>query len=157
MIEPWIQIDKYNFKDCKELLNYMSKNKIFYSPWISDIINKNNYSFEKYTKETFLYRIKLEQLNFSGPTKLIEVYKKAKMLDYKLVDPAIAILTRIFYIDQPIGEWLRFATPMDSMIDSDRVPHLPKLGKALNTFFIETYWAYPDAIFHPHNEFVFTK
>ena len=43
------------------------------------------------------------------------------------------------------------------MIDSDGVPHLPKLGKALNKYFIETYWSYPHAIFHPHNEFVVCK
>ena len=46
---------------------------------------------------------------------------------------------------------------MTSMVDSDNVPHLPKLGKALNKMFIETYWAYPGAIFHPHNEFVVCK
>ena len=46
---------------------------------------------------------------------------------------------------------------MKSMIDTDNVPHLPKLGKALNSFFLETYWAYPGAIFHPHNEFVVCK
>ena len=39
----------------------------------------------------------------------------------------------------------------------DGIPHLPKLGCALGKYFIETYWAYPDAIFHPHNEFVVTK
>ena len=55
------------------------------------------------------------------------------------------------------GEWLRFATPMNSLIDSDGVPHLPKIGKALNCFFIETYWSYSKAIFHPHNEFVVMK
>jgi len=46
---------------------------------------------------------------------------------------------------------------MNSLIDSDGVPHLPKLGKALNRFFIETYWSYPKAIFHPHNKFVVMK
>ena len=46
---------------------------------------------------------------------------------------------------------------MNSLIDSDGVPHLPKLGKALNSFFIETYWSYSRAIFHPHNEFVVMK
>ena len=46
---------------------------------------------------------------------------------------------------------------MRSMIDTDGIPHLPKLGCALGKYFIETYWAYPDAIFHPHNEFVVTK
>ena len=24
-------------------------------------------------------------------------------------------------------------------------------------YFIETYWAYPNAIFHPHNEFIVCK
>ena len=43
------------------------------------------------------------------------------------------------------------------MIDTDGVPHLPKLGRALGKYFIETYWAYPNAIFHPHNEFIITK
>ena len=46
---------------------------------------------------------------------------------------------------------------MNSLVDSDNVPHLVKLGKALNSYFIETYWSYPGAIFHPHNEFVFIK
>ena len=40
------------------------------------------------------------------------------------------------------------------MIDDDKVPHLPKVGYALNTYFIETYWAYENAIFFPHNEFI---
>ena len=35
------------------------------------------------------------------------------------------------------------------MVDIDGVPHLPKIGKALGFFFLETYWSYPDAIFHP--------
>jgi len=43
------------------------------------------------------------------------------------------------------------------MIDSDGVPHLPKLGRALGMYFLETYWSYPDAVFHTHNEFVVQK
>ena len=31
---------------------------------------------------------------------------------------------------------VRFATPFNSLIDSDGVPHLPKLGKALGKYFI---------------------
>ena len=49
------------------------------------------------------------------------------------------------------------AVPLDSMIDSDGVPHLPKLGKGLGKLFIETYWSYPGAIFHPHNDFIVKK
>jgi hypothetical protein len=66
----------------------------------------------------------------------------------------VALRLRLFYKMQKKGEWLRVATNMKSMIDSDNVPHLPKLGAALNKIFIETYWAYSGAIFHPHNEFV---
>ena len=35
------------------------------------------------------------------------------------------------------------------MIDSDGIPHLPKIGYALNKYFLETYWAYPKAVFSP--------
>ena len=73
------------------------------------------------------------------------------------MEPEVALLARELYTNQPTGEWLRFATPLKSMIDTDGVPHLPKLGKALGKFFVETYWSYPKAIFHPHNEFVLSK
>ena len=33
----------------------------------------------------------------------------------------------------------------------------PKTVKALNKLFIETYWSYKGAIFHPKNEFVVCK
>ena len=75
---------------------------------------------------------------------------------YKLVEPDLALEGEIVLNDQK-EEWLRFATPFNSMIDTDGVPHLPKLGRALNKYFIETYWSYKKAIFHPHNEFVVTK
>ena len=71
--------------------------------------------------------------------------------------PEIAIYSRLIFKKQKKGEWIRFATPLRSMIDTDGVPHLPKLGKALGIFFLETYWSYPKAIFHPHNEFVVCK
>ena len=78
-------------------------------------------------------------------------------MKFLLVQPDVALRVRLYYKDQKKGEWLRFATPLDSMVDSDGVPHLPKLGSALNKLFIETYWSYKGAIFHPHNEFVVTK
>ena len=61
------------------------------------------------------------------------------------VHPEIAIVPSLIYDEQPTKEWLRIATPMDGMIDSDNVPHLPKLGRALGLYFLETYWSYPDA------------
>ena len=73
------------------------------------------------------------------------------------MNPDVALRARLLYNKQKKGEWLRFATPFRSMIDTDGVPHLPKLGSALKKKFIETYWSYKGAIFHPHNEFVVTK
>ena len=78
-------------------------------------------------------------------------------MNYSLVQPDVALRARLYYKEQKKGEWLRFATPMKSMVDTDGVPHLPKFGKALNKYFIETYWSYKNAIFHPHNEFVVAK
>ena len=37
----------------------------------------------------------------------------------------IAIRSRLAYKKQKKGEWLRIATNMTSMVDSDNVPHLP--------------------------------
>ena len=74
-----------------------------------------------------------------------------------MIEPEIAIYLRCLYKKQPKGEWLRIAVPFNSMIDSDGVPHLPKLGSALGKLFIETYWSYPGAIFHPHNDFLVEK
>ena len=107
-------------------------------------------------KKINLYKIKVSTLGFKKPTTLKTIYKKFKEKGYQCVPPDIALRARFIYPEQKTGEWLRFATPMKSMIDSDNVPHLPKLGKALGEYFIETYWSYPKAIFHPHNEFVVT-
>tara|TARA_B100000886_G_C20161176_1_gene382153 strand:- start:234 stop:626 length:393 start_codon:yes stop_codon:yes gene_type:complete len=104
-----------------------------------------------------LYRLTVKKLGFNKATKLKEIYSKIIKEGYELVPPDIALRTRLKYKEQKVGEWLRFATPLKSMIDSDGVPHLPKLGKALGKYFIETYWSYPRAIFFPHNEFVVTK
>ena len=67
----------------------------------------------------------------------------------------MAIYSRLIYKKQKIGEWIRFATPLNSMVDTDKVPHLPKFGRALGFYFLETYWSYPKAIFHPKNYFFF--
>ena len=127
------------------------------SPGIENLIKnkRNKISFPK--NKIYLYRIKVNVLGFKKATKLKEIYKKLKKLNYELVSLDIALLARLQYSEQKTGEWLRFATPFNSLIDSDGVPHLPKLGKALGKMFIETYWSYPNAIFHPHNEFVVMK
>jgi len=156
-IKVWKKIKKSNYKNIKHLLNDLTKKKHVLSPWIINIFNnkKNNISINNQSFN--LYKIKVESLGFKKATKLKYIYKKILLNNYDLVPPDLALRARFFYKEQKIGEWLRFATPFNSMIDTDNVPHLPKLGRALKKYFIETYWSYPDAIFHPHNEFIITK
>ena len=124
------------------------------SEWIQDIFSVN----KDYTVDVYfpvkLVRVTVKDLGFEYPTTLGEIYAALEENKFEQVPPIIALNCRFLYDEQPSGEWLRFATPMDSMIDSDGVPHLPKIGKALGLYFIETYWAYEHAVFHPHNEFV---
>ena len=156
-IKVWKKIKKSNFKSIKHLLSHLKRKKYALSPWIINIFDnkKNNISINNQSYD--LYKIKVKDLGFKKATKLKYIYKKLLSKNYALVPPVLALRTRLFYEEQKKGEWLRFATPFNSMIDTDKVPHLPKLGKALKKYFIETYWSYPDAIFHPHNEFIVTK
>jgi len=154
MEKIWKEVEKVNFSNCDELLKELKKNNYKVSPWIEDIVNKNNYEFGNNKFPIKLVRKYVRELGFDKPVELQKVYEKIEKLGYSLVPPEIAIYTRSLYKEQPTGEWLRFATPLNSMIDSDGVPHLPKLGKALGLYFVETYWSYPKAIFHPHNDFV---
>ncbi len=156
-MEVWKTISKISHTSSQDLIDSFKNNDIRTSPWIEDIFKKKNFNIQKIKLPVNLYRVSLKSLGFKGPTELQKVYETAVLKNYKLVDPILALICRELYLEQPTGEWLRFATPFDSMIDSDGVSHLPKLGKALNLFFVETYWSYPKAIFHPHNEFVFSK
>lgn len=152
----WKTINKIKYNTLEELINSLKNKNIKMSPWIEDIfLKKKNFLLSDLVLPINLTRVKLNELGFDGPTSLKEVYSLANKHKLNLVEPEIALLSRELYFEQNTGEWLRFATPLDSMIDTDLVPHLPKLGKALGFYFIETYWSYPDAVFHPHNEFVF--
>jgi len=154
MEKIWKEITKINFSTCEDCLKELKKNNFRVSPWIEDIVKRNNYKFSNYKFPIKLVRKYVRDFGFDKPVELEIIYKEIKKLGYDLVPPEIAIYVRSMYKEQPTGEWLRFATPLNSMIDSDGVPHLPKLGKALGLFFVETYWSYPKAIFHPHNDFV---
>lgn len=156
-MKVWKIIKKLNFDNSLDLLADLKKKNFKTSPWIDDIFGKIIIDLREIKLPIELYRVSLKDLGFKNPVELENVYKVAEKHNFKLVDPIIALLCRELYLEQPTGEWLRFATPFKSMIDSDGVPHIPKLGKALSSFFIETYWSYPRAIFHPHNEFVFCK
>lgn len=149
-----MEISDINYKNSIECLEDLKSKKYICSEWIIDIFTRNIFNYDKYVYPLKLYRIKLSDFGFNKPTELQQFYKKIEKSDFSLVPPELALYVRHIYKDQPAGEWLRFATPMNSLIDSDGVPHLPKLGKALGKFFIETYWSYSKAIFHPHNEFV---
>ena len=156
-MQAWKKIENIKYNNCVELLFDLKKKNYKVSLWIEDIIKKYNYVFKDRKLPINLFRVKVSDFGISTPIELQEVYTVMNKKGYNLVPPEIAILSRTFYDDQPSGEWLRLATPLNSMIDSDGVPHLPKLGKALGFFFIETYWSYPKAIFHPHNEFIVIK
>ena len=155
-IKFWKKINIVH-KNLNSCLNDLKKKKIELSPWIIDIYKNKKNNIKYNNSEFYLYRIKVKDLGFKKPTQLKIIYKSLKKNEFKLVSPDVALRARFVYLNQKKGEWLRFATPLNSMIDTDGVPHLPKLGSALGKYFIETYWAYPNAIFHPHNEFVVTK
>ena len=157
MKKVWRTIKISSFRNIHQLIKELKKNNIIVSPWIIDIVKNNKNKILISKKKIILYKIKVSELNFKKPTTLKNIYKKIKLKKYSLVPPDIALQARLVYKDQKKGEWLRFATPIKSMIDSDNVPHLPKLGKALGKYFVETYWSYPEAIFHPHNEFIVAK
>ena len=156
MLKPFLTIKKFKFYDLKKHgLYLLNKGRFKTSPWIDDIVKSNNFNLKKFQTPIELINIKVKDLGFSKPTELRKIYKKAIERGYKLVPPEIAIYSRLIFTKQKTGEWIRFATPFYSMVDSDKVPHLPKLGKALGCYFLETYWSYPKAIFHPKNQFIF--
>jgi len=157
MKKIWKTIKPSKRNSIKSEIIFLKKKGIILSPWIENIyFNKKN-KIKLSKDEVNLYRIKVKNLGFKKVTTLQKIYKKILDNGYSLVEPDLALRARTYYKNQRKGEWLRFATPFNSMIDSDGIPHLPKLGRALNKYFIETYWSYKKAIFHPHNEFVVKK
>ena len=157
MNKVWKIIKPNKYKNLSICIKDLKKNKVYISPWIENILKNKKNKIITSKKTVYLFRVKVSSLGFNKPTQLKDIYKRFKKNNFKLVSLDIALRARLQYKEQKTGEWLRFATPMNSLIDSDNVPHLPKLGKALNKFFIETYWSYSKAIFHPHNEFVVMK
>ena len=157
MKQNWKIIKEIQFDNMNECVKALIKKNYIVSHWIIDIAKRIKTDINKIKLPVELVRIKVSELGINAPTTLKNIYK---LLDLNLlipIDPLIAVNIRFLYDEQMKGEWLRIAVPFNSMIDSDGVPHLPKLGHALDLFFIETYWSYPDAIFHPHNEFVVQK
>ena len=154
MIKVWKSLEPSNYRNINHCVKVLEKKKIILSHWVFDIVRNKKNKIQITKKKVYLFRIKVSDLGFKKPTTLKKIYSKFKLNKYLLVPPDIALRTRLIYKEQKKGEWLRFATPLDSMVDTDGVPHLPKIGKALGSYFVETYWSYPKAIFHPYNEFI---
>ena len=157
MKDPWKIIKECKFRNMRECVEMLLKKNYKVSHWIRDIAKRTETDFKNIKFPVTLIRVKVSELGIKSATTLKTIYSLLENNNFKLVDPLIAINSRFYYDEQPKGEWLRFAVPFNSMIDSDGVPHLPKLGQGLGMYFLETYWSYPEAIFHPHNEFVVQK
>ena len=124
------------------------------SDWIIDISSRLNSELKN---EYEIWSVSLKDLGFTGPTKLEDIYEKFQIKGFSDVPPEIALILRMHVEKHSLNEWMRILTPINSMIDKDGIPHLPKLGSGLGNLYVETYWAWPQAIFHPHNEFLVQK
>lgn len=154
----YLELNDFPFKNGKELIQELKKNKIVLSSWIEDIFEKKKFINTKKFLPCKIYKIQLKKdLNVNKPIYLKDVYKKLKASGYNTIEPHFAAYSRLFIKSLKIGSWIRYATPMNSMIDTDGIPHLPKAGFALGKNFLETYWSYPRAVFHPHNIFLVSK
>ncbi len=157
MENSWKIIKECKFSNMNECVESLLKKNYKVSHWIKDIAKRTKTDLESIKFPIILTRIKVSELGIKSATTLKTIYNLLEKENFKLINPLIAINLRFYYDEQPKGEWLRFAVPFNSMIDSDGVPHLPKLGHGLGMYFLETYWSYPDAIFYPHGEFVVQK
>jgi hypothetical protein len=157
MHKVWKVIKEVKYGNMHECVELLQKKNYIVSHWIRDIAKRTKTDITSIKFPVELIRVKVSDLGIKNPTTLKEIYNLLEKKELQPIDPLIAINARFHYDEQPKGEWLRMAVPFDSMIDSDGIPHLPKLGQGLNLLFLETYWSYPGAIFHPHNDFVVQK
>ena len=157
MHTAWKTIAISSVDSPKKIIKDLKNNGYNVSLWIEDVfLNKKN-KIKLLVANYNFYRVKVSDLGFDGPVELNQIYDKLLKINFKFVPPLLSLYLRLNYDEQINGEWLRIAVPMDSLIDSDGISHLPKLGRGLGLFFLETYWSYPKAIFHPHNDFVVIK
>lgn len=154
MFSLWKLLERPPYTSGSQYCDILTRRGYRLSDWIIDIASNPDFPINTGLWPLPLIRVRLSLLGLIGPVLLKDFYETANAAGLESVPPEAALALRLNYDEQPRGEWLRMATDMDQMIDSDFVPHLPKLGSALGRFYLETYWAYPNAVFHPHNEFV---
>jgi len=135
-MKKWCDLVVDNNKTAANLVVELLSDGVKVSDWVIDVSHHLN---SKLKNEYDLWLVSLEDLGFKGPTKISDFYSKLNQEGYGTVPPEISLILRKKYTDQPKTEWLRIATPLDAMIDSDGIPHLPKLGRALGNFYVETY------------------
>ena len=138
MNTPWKTVQKFDYNSVSECISKLKEDGYKVSEWITDVGNRLEVKSHNYPVD--LFRVKVSDLGFDSACKLKDIYQELFAKGFNTVSPDIAILTRFLYDEQPNGEWLRIATPFDSMTDSDGIPHLPKLGRGLGMYFIETYF-----------------
>lgn len=125
------------------------------SDWVVDVVSKPGFAVNQGQWPLPLVRLPAGAFGFTQELQLSDLYQAAAAAGLENPPVEAALALRFRYDEQPAGEWLRVATSFQAMLDSDGVPHLPKLGKALGRYYLSTYWSYPHAVFYPHNEFVF--
>ena len=64
MEKIWKEVEKVSFSTCDELLIELKKNNFKVSPWIEDIVKKNNYKFNNNKFPVKLVRKYVEELGF---------------------------------------------------------------------------------------------
>lgn len=149
------KIKSLKFNSNQKYIVYFRKKRIITSLWIDQILSQKKYDKIKFSSKIIIQIISVKELGFSKSTYLKDIYRKALKNGLKLVDPSLSLVIRDNIKKQKKASWIRIAVPLKSMIDRDGIPHLPKLGYALKHNFVETFWAYPKAIFYPHNQFIF--
>ena len=117
MTEVWKEIKSPEYNSCNACIQDLKKKNYKLSLWIEDIFKINNFDFKNNNFPIKLVRKNVNEFGFNGPTEIQNLYKEIKKSGFELVPPEIAILCRQYYNEQPTGEWLRFATPLDSMKD----------------------------------------
>ena len=130
-LKIWKTIDSFDFHDCIQCTDDLISKNYRVSEWILDIVRQPDFPSQPINYPVNLGRVSVSSLGFEKQTTLEQIYNNMISEGLELVPPEVAINCRFYYDEQPVGEWLRFATPMDAMIDSDGANICQNLEKRL--------------------------